>query len=1418
MTFTPPSGSGGGKTSGGGAFTVPSGVETSPTKKSSSQADVKVVRTAVRVLRGLNKQFGKVNKDGTPVISKPQRENILYETGQALSGLPEQKVYRIGEKAKLPVGEVDLIVYGTHYKEAVPTEAFVADVVGRPVQAIKGAIVEGRRPGPSGGGLYVSAGGYDPLAGLKGAWRGFSGTEKYSGSQTFAAGALGKTKKEARQWAKNLPAGARVPLDIITDIGLDPLTWITLGGGAIAENAARTVASRAAGAVDTAVLSKLSNTIYDDIARFGLKRGLAKHLNETELSDFLKQMPKSVQRQAGKLRPGVYVAGQRIPGSAGVRVSTGLSKLRSIGPKTTSEEIAPKGLAGSIEASTRTRAATRQAVRAGEVRPTAIQDVENAIVGIRAGRESAKLAERAVQKDLAYTLGEVLPRTFKSNLGKDAMERAFIYQGEKWIRDNPESLQRIYAALDVGGTPEAFNALSDVEKTLASRIKEWRDLSYAEKVKSGRLLPEEEARAAVKGAAANKGGVASKIEKQSARVAKQGERVAKADTRAAAAEEKLNQAIDADFARAQQAVDAQGVSRADAIELRSIRSAQLENARNAVRAVRERTRELIGAEQEVRAAKAAIEDAARPVKRLEKLVQKASKSVQNAAGDLSRQRAADRLATLEDQLFTAREQNNLLQSSLNEQLDQALTKRDALKEAFDVSKRDVEAFAIRERPGDVNLPRRPGRARPTISAQQAQRIRQVVKAAERARAAAKEQSKLVNQLNRLEARQARYVAEADVVPAEQYLRRLPSGEVIESIPRRAGSEANAGLSSRGPGFIRARKVPGPASEATINIPGKGDVPLFDLNPVRSVAKDAADVVRDQTRINLSDQLRNIRVTLPEGEFPAIIDDPAQIKALLDDPNSTVLNSYRKMKLPVREIGQDEQQLINFLDNADDATLNEMNLDDIVNPRLREQEVYVHEATAKDIETATKMLVPNGKAARAVLYMNALWARSGVATFGFVSRNVLQGNLFLAMMAGALKPGDLPEWARMLSLFKRAHRGMERFGDFTRYLLPEEATFFKGALDNGVITSSFQSYVDDLISGLRTTAGTSGGIRGAVGKTLRTGRYSPVSPEFIGFEKIGAANQWMENWSRLSVYKAKLRQGFSEPEAAAITNKFMLNYKDLAPTNRGLRYFSPFITWTYKMVPLVTGTLFRDPKKILIPQHIIKALNEEGMSSENIDVFPEWMRRANTLVLPKAIREKLPFGFDKTPQVLSLDIPASTAMRASLPIESLYNLLKGRTGADQQAAIDLINLLQLGGLAGTGKALFESASGKNLFTGRQYQKGERIPTPAGLVPIYGKTMPWATYNVLQSLSPLIQRLGVISPTDAKGQSAQARQLTSMLAGISLYPYTKQTRESELYRRSASLDALIASLRAQGIKIPKKSNIQKETTSGFIPPSG
>jgi hypothetical protein len=143
-------------------------------------------------------------------------------------------------------------------------------------------------------------------------------------------------------------------------------------------------------------------------------------------------------------------------------------------------------------------------------------------------------------------------------------------------------------------------------------------------------------------------------------------------------------------------------------------------------------------------------------------------------------------------------------------------------------------------------------------------------------------------------------------------------------------------------------------------------------------------------------------------------------------------------------------------------------------------------------------------------------------------------------------------------------------------------------------------------------------------------------------------------------------------------------------------------------------------------------------------------------------------------------------------------------------------MQLGGTAGVAKSLAESGSGTSFFTGRQYQLGEQVPTPAPLVPIYGDTMSWEQYNILQSLSPILQRANLALPRGEKAQETQARGLLSAILGISLYPYTKKTRDAEAYVRSIQLDALIRFMRENNLDVPSRSRTENETGVPNLPP--
>jgi len=1348
----------------------------------------------------------------------PSARQVAYaELGRLLEGFTEKDIRKIGDKAKLPREDIQILMANSaagKQAEQVPL-GLDPRALAVPGQTVLGAIVEGRaKQGPLG---------FDPIQAAKGAAAGATGSETYTGTAGAYTSYTGGTKKAGREFAKSLPAGVRIPADIVVETVVDPTSWVTLGYGAGAKTAAATVAKAAAGQAATdVVLNTAARTVFDDIARYGLRRGLARTMTVEQADELIKALPKTVQRQANKLRPGVYMAGKRVPGSAGTEAAQ--SRFLQMGPKSTSArvvgaeavaKIPEESVAARAEQALRPRGATAQGVRAGILPPYSAEEFATIMARWRAGRNLASVAERKVQKEVAYMLGEQLRGP--SWLGKDATERVYIRTGEKWLRDNPEALQRVYRALDVGGGPDAVARLNPLERSLAEMLDQVRRGTYEQKIELGRLQPYDEALETAQQQAARRRGIDQKIEKTSKKVSRQQEQAQKAAGRLEAAQTKLDEAVDADLAKAQAEVDARNLSRADALELKSIRQIQADNAKTAAGEFRAATEEVIGAERQFRAARAAARDAARPIKQITKDLKDAANKLKTATG-AARERLQDRIATLEAQLQTATEQNNLLQSSLNDDLARASSRLDAAETAFQRAKTNMEAFAARQKPGDVSVPRRPGRARPQISKRQAKELQRYARLMERARVSAKEAEKLQRALTRLQARQAGYVANAEVVRPEEYLRRYPSREAIaeRTSGRKAFGDKASGISGERPGYTRTRTIRGtPASDVVI----KGtDEPLFELDPLKVVGRDAGDVVRDSTRINLVDQLRSRPVTIDGVDYPSVIDDPKLLKEISENTRSELSRQYSFRNMPVPRESQladdiaeqldilDPDEVEDFLNSLDEDLVKSFDRS-IVNRR-----VAVHNSIVKDFDAAMKIL-SDKTALRAVSFLNALWARTGIATTGFISRNVLQGNLFLAMMAGALKPGDLPIWISTLRLFKRANRGLQRFGDFARFLTKEQAALFKQAMDEGVITTGFQDSIDDVVEGLKQGSGM-GPKR--LRRSVRYSPFSPLSPEFVAYKGIADANQWFENWSRLSVYRAKMRQGYASPEAAFITNKYMLNYQDLSRVNRGLRYISPFITWTYKVVPLITGTLLRDPKKIIIPERIIAAINREGIESEDIDLLPQWMREGQSLVLPKSIRENLPGPFKESPQVLTLDLPTATALRSYKLPRRVAEIFAGRPGATREAARELINLMQLGGTAGVAKSLAESGSGTSFFTGRQYQLGEQVPTPAPLVPIYGDTMSWEQYNILQSLSPILQRANLALPRGERAQETQARGLLSAILGINLYPYTKKTRDAEAYVRSIQLDALIRFMRENNLDVPSRSRTENETGVPNLPP--
>jgi hypothetical protein len=282
----------------------------------------------------------------------------------------------------------------------------------------------------------------------------------------------------------------------------------------------------------------------------------------------------------------------------------------------------------------------------------------------------------------------------------------------------------------------------------------------------------------------------------------------------------------------------------------------------------------------------------------------------------------------------------------------------------------------------------------------------------------------------------------------------------------------------------------------------------------------------------------------------------------------------------------------------------------------------------------------------------------------------------------------------------------------------------------------------------------------------------------------------------------------------------LDYKDLSPVNEAGRLINPFLTWTYKSVPLMLGVVAHDPWKVKVPLAILNAVGDEGERSEGLGVIPEYQREAGGVVLPKGIRKVLPGALGDSPQSFLPQTPIHTTNEALQFAADIPAVVRGEPLAGPKLGRDLFNLLGLGGVAGGGvKSAAEAMAGQQFFSGRKFTPGSRLPTPVPLRPIFGETMPWEQVNLLNNLLPGITRIPTVAPQGDYEKRAQARRILGQVGGVTVYPVDKGAVQSEKYRRIELLNAIIRGLKDQGIDVPlvettpKKKRKSSNTGAGW-----
>lgn len=1149
----------------------------------------------------------------------PARQEGLEFLGNTLRGIPRDKLYRLGEKADLPPGDVDKILRAQEAGDARNFVPSFLDLIDRPSQAVKGAIVES-------GGLNPT----DIVQGdaFRGAWRGLSGEEKYTGSET-AGTVVTRDEKKGEEFAQGLPGPVRVATDIAVDTAVDPLNYLTFGGGPLAENAAKAIAKQIAGDAAQRGLTRGAQEIFEGLATKG-----AKSLTDQEVATLRaavgEKVAKRLLRRANKAQGGMYFLGKKVPGT---QIPQQAARNRG---------VLPEGWGSATEQLVRTEASSRQATRAGLLPKGTPGTVQSVNEGRRASNTAADLAAKEAERRAAVAVGRIersIPDSVDVASLSDRAQRQIIRAGEKALKKSgkaldkgevgPLDLDAVREALDVNGGPAAIAALPDAERALATELRAILDENYTARVASGRIMDDETARQVL------------------------GEQAARPELVKAAKRE----------------------PRIRALEARRVK-----------------------AEQRVADAQARVDE-----------------------------------LTAEAEF--------------------------------------VDVPALR-RPGDqtdyfpksdITLTKRIGEARRILEREKTL-LRQIGKTKDQA------ERSMVRSLVRSEEKRA--AAAGRVIPQDRYFPHFVTDEAQRAGYGKARRDMPAGnLSSSKPGFVKGRKFKGAASEADTPL---GD-PQYVMNPVVSVGRSVKMTAADAGRIQMFDELQR----MPGVRGQPIVrmgDDVEAFKA----GNATWADEYVELKQPVSRTMPDGRV------------------------RTVEEPVLIQRDIADDFR---KVIEAEPDMLEKVRWLNSMWARWATATTGFISRNVLQGNIFMGVVLAEAR--DPKVWTDTLGLFKRINRGIARYGDPYRFIDDADRAVVEQAMQHGVISSGFY---DDLAAATARVGERRGAVLG--------GKWSPLSPNFRPIERISAANQWAENWSRLSVFRNKLKQGFTPEQAALVTDHYMLNYRNLSKVNDAGRIVSPFLTWVYKSTPMILGEVARSPRKAIIPMNVMEAVSAEGRGDLGDPIFPGWMDRGGAVVLPD---EAGPLAG----QVWMPDTPLHSVERATRA-----PLLAGQIAANQIPGLENVvpdpgpnawgdlaeatwDVAGVGGVpGGVTKSVIEGMTGEQLFTGREYPEGEQVPLPL-YTQVTGDKVPFQTRLLLENLFPFMGRAAAFAPTSEYEKQAQARRLGSMLSGFSFYPANKGLEDSAFRERLQLLDAFVKKVRSdQTGDVPRRTR----TSSGKLPESG
>ena len=429
-----------------------------------------------------------------------------------------------------------------------------------------------------------------------------------------------------------------------------------------------------------------------------------------------------------------------------------------------------------------------------------------------------------------------------------------------------------------------------------------------------------------------------------------------------------------------------------------------------------------------------------------------------------------------------------------------------------------------------------------------------------------------------------------------------------------------------------------------------------------------------------------------------------------------------------------------------------------------ERIAVHQSVKKDLE-AMEDLLSSDEALRGLAQgmnrVNAMW--KGMATVlpvsgGFFSRNA-ETNIFAAWLKGLKDPRRYSHAMRI----QRAAAGGRKAGQVGGSLTGKDRELWDLARKWGVLEGGLQ--VQDIGNvALDANLGQAG---------TRVQKAKNLAPIRAG-RKINSA---VENNARLALFIDQMAKHGDPEQAARTVKEALFDYGELTPIERKVfRNVMGFYTFARKNTALQAKALVASPGKFSAIEHFRQALlgAAEGELPEDTEV-PAYLQKAGGFLLPRGVADIVAPG-SEGPTFLQPDIGPTAAANTLDPfIQAARALVPGGENINTADVARSLLSVPSGVIPAGVQALMERSTGKDSFTGSPSSDPLQKLLAEGLIP------------------------GIRKIEKAKKDLAEGN-VASFLGGIRATEVDEAKEKAELYRQLDLLQKRMTELKRAGKTVP------------------